>query len=645
VILVISDNTYKKALLIRRTEDTFLDLFSQGKLNGTVHTCSGQEFSALAFCSVLNKEDVIQSNHRCHGHYIARTGDVKGLIAELMGKASGVCGGIGSSQHLCNNNFYSNGVQGGIVPVAAGMALAAKRDGKGAIVVVFIGDGTLGEGVVYESMNLASLLQLPLHIVCENNRYAQSTKSSENLSGSILARPESFGIQTFHSNTWDLEELFKNAKSSIKATRSIQPVFHLVDTYRLNHHSKSDDKRDPEEVKKFFEKDSLTLFKNESSEKYATMLAEIDSQISVFIEKIEKEDELDQKLYINSQENDKQIEYKQLESIHERVVSRINTFFDETIEKDKKVIFIGEDVLSPYDGTFKVSAGLSTKYPDNVISTPISEAAITGLSNGLALRGYKPYLEIMFGDFVTLALDQIINHASKFHHMYNKQVNSPIVIRTPMGGGRGYGPTHSQTLDKFLVGIDNVTVIAINSLIDPKLLYEKIYTNENHPVIVIENKINYGMLVGSTKLDHYSAKYSKDQYPVIKYSPIVDRPNLTIVTYGGIAQDVIDSIFEIFRKLDAITEVIVLTKISPLDITHVVESVSITKRIIVIEEGNKEFGVGAEIISQVVENLGPKIDVAKRIGALSVPIPSVKSLENHVLPNTTIVEDIAKELH
>jgi 2-oxoisovalerate dehydrogenase E1 component len=641
---VISEDKYKNALLIRRTEDTFLDLFSKGKLNGTVHTCSGQEFSALAFCSVLNQEDVIQSNHRCHGHYIARTGDVKGLIAELMGKASGVCGGIGSSQHLCKKNFYSNGIQGGIVPVAAGMAFAAKLDKKGAIVVVFIGDGTLGEGVVYESMNLASLLHLPLHIVCENNRYAQSTKSSENIAGSILARPESFGIKTFHSNTWDLEELFKNAKSSIKVTRSNQPVFHLVDTYRLNHHSKSDDKRDPEEVKKYFSKDSLTLFKNKYSKKYATMLAEIDSQISAYIDELEKEGELDQMMYINSQVNNRSVEYKHLKNIDERVVTRINAFFDETIEKDKKVIFIGEDILSPYDGTFKVSAGLSIKYPDNVISTPISEAAITGLSNGLALRGYKPYLEIMFGDFVTLAIDQIINHASKFHHMYNKQVNCPIVIRTPMGGGRGYGPTHSQTLDKILVGIDNVTVIAINSLIDPKLLYKNIYENEIHPVIVIENKISYGMFVGLKKLDFYSAKYSTDQYPVIKYTPIVDQPNLTIVTYGGIAQDVIDSILEIFRKLDTITEVIVLTKLSPLDISHVLESVSITKRIIVIEEGNKEFGVGAEVISQVVEHLGPKVDLAKRIGAQSVPIPSVKSLENHVLPNTTIIEDIAKEL-
>jgi len=642
---MISENIYKKALLIRRTEDTFLDLFSQGQLSGTVHTCNGQEFSALAFCSVLKDGDVILSNHRCHGHYIARTGDVKGLIAELMGKASGTCGGIGSSQHLCNKNFYSNGIQGGIVPVAAGMALAAKRDNNNSIVVVFIGDGTLGEGIVYESMNLASLLDLPLHIVCENNRYAQSTRISDNLSGSILARPESFGIQTFHSNTWDLKGLFNNAKSSIKATRANRPIFHLVDTYRLNHHSKSDDKRNLEEVDTFIAKDPLNLFQDEKPEKFASMLAEIDSQISIFVKNLEKEEELDLRLYINSSKNVTPIEYIPLASINERVVTRINTFFDETIEKDKKVLFIGEDVLSPYDGAFKVSAGLSTKYPDNVISTPISEAGITGMSNGLALRGYKPYVEIMFGDFITLVLDQIINHASKFHHMYNKQVHCPIVIRTPMGGGRGYGPTHSQTLDKLLVGIDNVTVIAINSLIDPKLLYQNIYKNEKHPVIVIENKVDYGRFVGATELDYYTVKRSKDQYPVIKYSPTNDQPNLTLVTYGGISQNVIESLFDLFLEIEAIVEVIVLTKISPLDITPVLESVRISKRVIVIEEGSKEFGIGAEVIAQVFEHLGTKVDVAKRIGALPYPIPSAQNLENLVLPNTTLVEDIAKELH
>jgi len=707
----LKDIVYRKALLIRETENAFLSLFTTGKLNGTVHTCNGQEFSALAFCSELQGQDVIHSNHRCHGHYIAHSGDVRGLIAELMGKASGVCGGIGSSQHLCKDGFFSNGIQGGIVPIATGMALAAKRRGGGAIAVVFIGDGTLGEGVVYESMNLASLLGLPLHIVCENNNYAQSTQIIDNLAGSILARPESFGLKTYHSNTWDVEALFDNARASIEAARSNHPVFHLVDTYRLNHHSKSDDKRDPEEVAKFVKKDPLNVFRDANAKLYQSMLQEIDSQITGYISELENEDELEPSLYLelsqrvvslrndqnkvrelspsvrkmildkginiekvrgtgrndriikrdvqkylstlsdharfnenNMTQKKEALEYIPVEYINERVATRINAFFDENMAHDKKLFFVGEDVLSPYGGAFNVAAGLSIKYPENVISTPISEAAITGLCNGLALSGFKPYLEIMFGDFITLSLDQIINHSSKFHHMYNKQVNCPIVIRTPMGGGRGYGPTHSQTMDKFLVGIPNVTVVAINTFIDPKIIYQNIYDNEKHPVIVIENKVDYGSFVGSVKLDYYFIERSTDRYPTVKCSPKVDTPTLTLVTYGGISRNVINCIHELFQEVDLIPEVIVLCKLSPLDISPVLDSVSITKRVVIIEEGGKEFGVGAEIIAQAVEKLGGKIILAKRIGALTVPIPSARGLEDFVLPNTTLIKDIAQEL-
>ena len=640
----ISNSVYEEALLIRRVEDTFLEIFSEGKLNGTVHTCSGQEFSALSISSNMDKGDYIFSNHRCHGHYIAHTGDVKGLISELMGKKSGACGGIGSSQHLFNGNFYSNGIQGGIVPVAAGVALAEKQKNSGKIVVVFIGDGTLGEGVVYETMNIASLLNLPLHIVCENNMYAQSTSIKNNLAGNILDRPKAFGIKTFHSNTWDLEELFVNAKKSITHARTNQPAFHLIDTYRLNHHSKSDDKRDEKEVKKYIKKDTLNIYLEKNPKLHKSMLNKIEGVISNCIDELDSHKELSVESYIDQNCNEEKYSYIDIEDTNERVVTRINSFFHENMGKDKDLYFIGEDVLSPYGGAFKVAENLSAKYPNNVISTPISEGAISGIVNGMALAGLKPYLEIMFGDFITLAMDQIINHASKFHHMYNKQISCPVVIRTPMGGGRGYGPTHSQTMDKFLVGIDNVTVIALNSVMDPKKIYQNIYENEKHPVIVIENKVDYGRFCGRQKLNYFTIEQSTHLYPVVKCSPKIDIPELTMVTYGGISQDVIDSVYDIFKEVDLVPEIIILSKISPLDIQPVLDSLNITKRLIVIEEGGKDFGIGAEIVAQVVDNMGSEIIFAKRIGALPFPIPSSESLENYVLPNTTLAKDIFREV-
>src|SRR5262245_31274726 len=244
---------FHRALLIRAVEQRLLGLFSEGKLFGTVHTCIGQEWVGVAVAGALEEGDVIFSNHRCHGHFLARTGDVEGLIAEVMGKRSGVCGGRGGSQHLCAEGFFSNGVQGGIAPVAAGVALAHLVRGTGKIAVVFIGDGTLGEGALYEAFNLASKWRLPLLIVLENNRYAQSTPQAQTLAGSREARAEPFGFPTLRADTWDVRPLLAAARAAAgRVRRGEGPAFLRVDTDRLAAHSKGDDDRDPDLVRTFW---------------------------------------------------------------------------------------------------------------------------------------------------------------------------------------------------------------------------------------------------------------------------------------------------------------------------------------------------------------------------------------------------------
>ena len=203
---------------IRRFEETLLDLFSQGKLVGTTHTYIGQEANGVGIIDHLEPErDVVFSNHRCHGHYLAFTDDAFGLLCEVMGKATGICGGKGGSQHLCKGNFYSNGVLGSIVPVATGIALAEKRKGTGAVSTVFLGDGTLGEGVTYESLNMASLWKLPVLFVVENNHYAQSTPVELELAGSIPARARRSAIETAELATTDVEEIHEAAGRAVAA--------------------------------------------------------------------------------------------------------------------------------------------------------------------------------------------------------------------------------------------------------------------------------------------------------------------------------------------------------------------------------------------------------------------------------------------
>jgi TPP-dependent pyruvate/acetoin dehydrogenase alpha subunit len=252
---------YERMFFIRRFEEALLDLFAQGKLVGTTHTYIGQEANAVGIIDHLDPaRDVVFSNHRCHGHYLAFTNDDFGLLCEVMGKAPGVCGGKGGSQHLCKGNFYSNGVLGSIVPVATGIALAEKKKGTGAVSTVFLGDGTLGEGVTYESLNMASLWKLPVLFVVENNHYAQSTPVELELAGSIAARGAAFGIETAELDTTDVEVIHAAAGHAVERIRETgEPFFLVLHTYRFSPHSKGDDNRDPAEIEKRRERDPLEL--------------------------------------------------------------------------------------------------------------------------------------------------------------------------------------------------------------------------------------------------------------------------------------------------------------------------------------------------------------------------------------------------
>ena len=252
---------YRSLYLIRRFEETVLENFPRGVFYGTTHTYLGQEADAVGVLSNLQEHDVVFSNHRCHGHFLAYGGDSRALFAELMGKATGVCAGRGGSQHLHWRNFYSNGVQGGIVPIATGIALAEKRKGSGAVTVAFLGDGTLGEGVIYEAMNMASLWGVPILYVLENNRIAQTTPVELAVAGDIASRFMAFGIPARQLDTSDVCEILPVAGELLGDVRSHQSPFALIlHTYRFGPHSKGDDTRSPEEIARLRQsRDPLTI--------------------------------------------------------------------------------------------------------------------------------------------------------------------------------------------------------------------------------------------------------------------------------------------------------------------------------------------------------------------------------------------------
>ncbi|MCW5875024.1 MAG: thiamine pyrophosphate-dependent dehydrogenase E1 component subunit alpha [Anaerolineales bacterium] len=252
---------YRQLYTIRRFEETVLDAFPKGAFYGTTHTYIGQEANAVGVLAHLNEGDIVFSNHRCHGHFIAYGGDLRALFAELMGKATGVCGGLGGSQHLHWKDFYSNGVLGSTAPIAVGTALAEKQKGSDAITVLFLGDGALGEGTVYESLNIASLWNAPILFVVENNHIAQTTPTELALAGSLAARFAAFGIPVVEMDSNDVAKISSAAQhelAELRATRTPRAL--VLNTTRFGPHSKGDDTRDPAYIEELRTRlDPLTL--------------------------------------------------------------------------------------------------------------------------------------------------------------------------------------------------------------------------------------------------------------------------------------------------------------------------------------------------------------------------------------------------
>jgi pyruvate/2-oxoglutarate/acetoin dehydrogenase E1 component len=343
------------------------------------------------------------------------------------------------------------------------------------------------------------------------------------------------------------------------------------------------------------------------------------------------------------------------------VLDSLNNGLHQAMRADSRVYILGEDVLDPYGGAFKVTRGLSTAFPERVLTTPISEAGIVGVGSGMALRGLRPVVEIMFGDFVTLAADQIINHAAKFRYMYNDQVRVPLVIRTPMGGRRGYGPTHSQTLEKLFLGMPGLRVVAPTALGDPGELLAQSILSTQDPLVFVENKLLYLLPLqdedslqefqvassvkaqGDTNLEG-SAAGEELFYSVYRLSLRgAPTPRLTLAAYGYMAELARQAALRLAYEHEVFVELVVPTQIAPFEIDDLLISLRKTKRLVTIEESSRPLGWGAEIVALAVESLGPALQAVRRVGARNTPIPASGPLEAGALPEVEEIMTAALE--
>lgn len=317
-----------------------------------------------------------------------------------------------------------------------------------------------------------------------------------------------------------------------------------------------------------------------------------------------------------------------------RVLEALNRGLRRCLESDEDVYLIGEDLLDPYGGAFKVVAGLSTDYPERIITTPVSEAGIVGVGVGMALRGLRPVVEIMFGDFVTLAADQLINHAAKLRWMSADRVRVPLVVRTPMGGRRGYGPTHSQSLEKLYLGVPGLRVVAPTALGDPGDLLQAAVLQDDDPTLFVEHKLLYALAVENAG-DDPEFEYASDgaHYPthVLRIAG-APRPTVTITTYGYMAHMARQAVRQLAYEHEVFAELVVMTQLSPFHLDQVYESVGATRAIVAVEEGTGMHGWGGEVIAQVAERMPGNLAV-KRVAARDYPVPASGVLEEAVLPD------------
>jgi pyruvate/2-oxoglutarate/acetoin dehydrogenase E1 component len=331
------------------------------------------------------------------------------------------------------------------------------------------------------------------------------------------------------------------------------------------------------------------------------------------------------------------------------VLDALNRGLHAAFEQDSRVYLIGEDLLDPYGGAFKVSKGLSSKYPDRIWTSPVSEAGIAGVGAGMALRGLRPVVEIMFGDFSTLIADQVINSITKFGGMYGGGVTVPIVIRAPMGGRRGYGPTHSQTLEKLFLGVPGLRVLAPNTLADPGELLRKAILEDDGPVFFVENKLLYlkpvldNEALRDFEIEVSTATGTAPTHTLrLKGSP---APKLTLSAYGSMAELAREALLKLAFENEIFCELIVPAQLSPFAEGGALQaSLERTERLLTVEEGTLSLGWGAEISARAAQSMRGELKAASRIAAAEAPIPASRVLEEAALPSVQDIVDAALSL-
>ena len=638
---------------IRAFEDKTADLFQEGVVKGTAHSYKGEEAIAAGVCAALRDDDIIASYHRGHGHCIAKGARIDRMMAELMGRQTGYCQGLGGSMHIADmelNIMGANGIVGAAMPLATGAGLAAKLQGTDKVAVAFFGDGASNQGVFHESLNLAAVWKLPVIFVCENNQYALSTSYRNTTAVSQVSnRAASYEIPGITVDGNDGVEVYLVLREAVDRARAGEgPTLIEAMTYRHGQHSLRVNLRDPrpeDELESWLDRDPIARMEKRLTSEASFSVAQFDETTQAVDEEIET-------AVSYGRESPEPPVHVMLDAVYaphaahtepgpetERMLSypeALNEALDQEMLRDDRVFLMGEDVGAT-GGIFGVSKGLMERYgPERVRDTPISEATFVGCGVGAAIAGMRPVVEIQIFDFVALTMDMLVNQAAKFRFMLGGKPSVPLVVRGPQGGGIRLAAQHSQSLEAWFTHVPGLVVAAPSTPYDAKGLLVAAIRDEN-PVVFLEQKLLYLGGNGPVPEELYAIPLGKadikragTDVTVVATSAMVPRAlsAATVLERDGISVEVIDP-----RTLQ------------PLDEETILASVRKTNRLLIVHEAWVRGGFGAEVAAMVVDKAFDYLDApVARLGAPHTPMPYNDRLELEVIPSQDRIVEAIREL-
>jgi 2-oxoisovalerate dehydrogenase E1 component len=640
---------------IRRFDERVIELFNKGVVKGTAHSCVGQEAIAVGACAALEERDFIVSHHRGHGHCIAKGAEMPRMMAELLGRATGYCGGLGGSMHIAaldRGILGANGVVGAGIGLGAGAALSSVLRRSGQVVLAFFGDGAANEGIFHEASNIAALWKLPFILLCENNRFGLSTPTAMATAiPRISDRAAAYGMpgETIDGN--DVAAVHDAVSRAVRRARAGEgPSLIEALTWRWGDHSMRANlpryRSEAEEERQRRETDPVARLAEALGQRQVpggrleALRGDAAGEVEAAIAEAERAPEPEEAVLAPAVEAPAPAITEEPGPDHPSareipMTEAIRDAIEAEMARDPGVFVLGEDV-GRIGGIFGCTRGLQERFgAERVRDTPISEAAIANMAVGAAITGLRPVVEIQIFDFVTLMMDAIVNQAAKFRFMLGGAPRVPVVFRGPQGGGIRLGAQHSQSLEAWFTHIPGLTVVAPSTPYDAKGLLAAAIRSDN-PVVFLEHKLLYVQARGPV--------------PAIDYAIPLGRAairrrgrDVTILATMAMVPQALRAAETLARDHGIEAEVIDPRTLRPLDLDTIIASVKRTSRIVIAQEGWTRWGFGAEVAAAVTENAFDWLDhPPERVGMRDVPMPYNDNLERAVMPNASDIVAAAR---